>query len=701
MRKVQTMTGSRSCSVSRWGSARYARWCREGQGLLPLNPPQSVVTQSSLKNLAGKHTKPLSLGPKFTPSAATKTLADMAKHGRDPQLWKQYRQALRKDKEQWTAARLDRACEDWATYKSLTRGRRGWGEEYIVRTSDGHPIEAVTAHFEQVFHNDDRAGDMQEMESLRQAIDTSGGAVAFTPAEVAEALAKGKRGKAVGADQVPTELLQGLARNEESLQALTCFYNEILLTGEIPSDWDRSVATLLPKVVPPSCPKELRPIALASHVSKCFARLVLKRLEECLQVTGYKQCAAKGRQPADFLWTAIYMMQLSKEWKSDSYILKLDLKRAFDSVFRSRLARKIAGWCGPRFPFETKCLIRMLMSREVVLALPWLDYQIDANIGVKQGATESPALFAKLLDTLLHEIQHEHVSPVLEALPVDGNCYMDDVLAWKASISGLQSLLDALLPALSYYGLEVQPLKCQLLCVQGPRDRPLLLSGQKLFPLKLGDPLYVMNLPLHVDATETRMMEALIDKARKKYFGILHTLTSSAPLSKRLQLLNTVVFGVFRWILGVTFPSNAVQGMLNHFQFNCVRRMANLKRRGGGLWVEAETRTLRVARALIHKHEGRRWGDRHLEAYWDFLGHRVREGHRECPSAAGILSHFRGLGWWQAQQGIASGKRHGRHFPHLMNCERRVAESAGGVDWRNVAGDRANWYRDGCPRCRG
>ena len=600
-------------------------------------------------------------------------------------------QALRKDKEQWASDRVDRACEDWATYKSLTRGRKGWGEEYMVKAADEKPAEASAAHFTQVFHSEERAGDMQEMEALRQSLDLSAGVAAFSPAEVADAIGRGKRGKAVGADQVPTELLQCLGRNEESLGALTDFYNGILTAGELPPDWDLSVATLLPKVPAPARPKDLRPIALASHVSKGFARLILKRLEECLQVTGYKQCASKGRQPADFLWSAVHVIQLSKEWKTDSYILKLDLKRAFDSVFRSRLARKIVGWCGSRFPFETKCLIRMLMSREVILALPWMDHRIEANIGVKQGATESPVLFAKLLDSVLQELQYERVSPVLEELPVDGNCYMDDILTWKASIDGLQQLLDALLPALSFFGLEVQPLKCQLLCVQGPRDRALLLSGQKLYPLKQGDPLYVMNLPLHVDATETRLMEALIDKARAKYFGILHLLTSSAPLCKRIRLLNTVVFGVLRWIMGAIFPSNAIQSMVNHFQYNCVRRMANLKRQTGELWVEAEARTLRVARALVHKHEGMRWSDRRLGAYWDFLGHRVREGCREFASAAGILSHYRGLGWWQHQQRLAGGKRHKRHFPHLMNCERRVACLVGGTEWRDVAGDRARW----------
>ena len=191
----------------------------------------------------------------------------MAKSGRDAESWKRYRKALRKDKERWMADRLDKACEDWAVYKSLTRGKKGWGEEYMASTTDGNPIHSITQHFKGVFHDEERTGDMREMETLRQGIDTSGHITEFTVEEVADAMAKGKRGKAVGADQIPTELLQGLVKCEESLGALTRFYNEILRTGDPPQDWDRSIATLLPKASPPTQPKELRPITLAGKAA--------------------------------------------------------------------------------------------------------------------------------------------------------------------------------------------------------------------------------------------------------------------------------------------------------------------------------------------------------------------------------------------------------------------------------------------------
>ena len=112
-----------------------------------------------------------------------------------------------------------------------------------------------------------------------------------------------------------------------------------------------------------------------------------------------------------------------KEWKHDAYVLKLDIRKAFDTVSRFRLAQKVVQWADGSFPLEVRCLLRMLMSREVVLSLPWGDHAIDANVGVKQGATESPLLFAKLLDDVLSDIQQDHIGPVREEIPVDGACF--------------------------------------------------------------------------------------------------------------------------------------------------------------------------------------------------------------------------------------------------------------------------------------
>ena len=145
-------------------------------------------------------------------------------------------------------------------------------------------------------------------------------------------------------------------------------------------------------------------------------------------------------------------------------------------------------------------------------------------------------------------------------------------------------------------------------------------------------------------------MEHLLDRARSKFFGILHILTSNAPLKSRMRVLRTVVYGVLRWVVGILFPSKRLQVMLNQFECSCVRKMMGFKRRPGEFWIDFEQRSLRAARAMIFHHVGERWGDEFVKAYWTYTGHRVREGVKPNASVVGKLSWRRGLEWWRQQQ---------------------------------------------------
>ena len=107
----------------------------------------------------------------------------------------------------------------------------------------------------------------------------------------------------------------------------------------------------------------------------------------------------------------------------------------------------------------------------------------------------------------------------------------------------------------------------------------LVLDGQKLFPMKSGDPIMIMNLPVGVESTEKHVVELLIDKARAKLYGIRHILTSNAPIKSRMKILRTVVYGNIRWVVGILLPTKQLQFMLNHFECQCVRRMLGAKRR--------------------------------------------------------------------------------------------------------------------------
>ena len=654
-------------------------------------PDLPRVDQQSLSDLARGFTKPASLGRKFKASAAVKVLRDMAKHSRQAEDWKQYLSNLRREKTAWKEERLQQAATDWKVYRNLTKKRGAWGDEFMAKSEQRDPVANVVEHFAGVFQ-DKQVKDIAATLRATTAHLTEGREfVPFSEADVRQAVLKGKNGRAVGPDLIPVELLKNMVDSPVSLGSLTGFFNDILFTGDTPLEWDVSIATLIPKLCAPGEAKHLRPIALASHVAKTFSRLLLARMELALQPKGAKQFACKHRQPAEMAWLTTHVAHLSREWQADCYMLKLDMRRAFDSVGREKLANRIVEWAAADFPFETKCLIRLLASTEVILALPWDDVPLRANSGVKQGSTESPVIFSRLIDEILSSIEREGEGEVIPGLGNDGCAFMDDVITWKRTIVSLQDFVNELLPKLAAFGLHVQPTKSKLLCLRGARNVEIKLGEDIIKPMSEEETFTVLNLPVARENTEMKILYALLDKARGKFGGILHILTSRAPLKQRIQVLNKVVQGTFMWAVGILFPTSALQSTLNHFQYCCVRKMMGLKRLGGETWVDGEARMLRIARAMIHRLEEDRWGDRAVLAYWSFTGHRVRGLSHQCPSAAASVSHFRGLPWWSGEQATSSGRRHGRHFPFLMNGERRVARVTGSEEWRVAAMNRQQW----------
>ena len=251
--------------------------------------------------------------------------------------------------------------------------------------------------------------------------------------------------------------------------------------------------------------------------------------------------------------------------------------------------------------------------------------------------------------------------------------------------------MNELLPKLAEFGLHVQPSKSKLLCLMGSSKVKLRVGEDVVTPMSADETFTVLNLPIARDNTEMKILHSLIDKARGKFGGILHILTSSAPLKARIEVLNKVVQGTFAWTIGILFPTAAVQTTFNHFQYSCIRRMMGLKRVAKGTWVDGEAWMLRLARAMVHRMGEKRWGDCAVLAYWAFTGHRVRGAGLPFPSAAARLSDFRSLSWWNKEQSLASGRRRGRDFPFLMNGERRVARAVGSEDWRVVALNREQW----------
>ena len=107
--------------------------------------------------------------------------------------------------------------------------------------------------------------------------------------EVSTALKKMKDGKAVGPDNITTEMIKAL--EGFGIPTLTKLINNIYDTGHIPSDLSKSIFIALPKKPNANECENHRTISLMRHVTKILLRIIMMRIRnKILPEIAQEQC---------------------------------------------------------------------------------------------------------------------------------------------------------------------------------------------------------------------------------------------------------------------------------------------------------------------------------------------------------------------------------------------------------------------------
>ena len=86
-----------------------------------------------------------------------------------------------------------------------------------------------------------------------------------------------KKGKSVGVDNIPAELVQ--AGGEDVITALTTICSKIWQIGEWPTPWTQSLVITLPEKGNLQQCQNYRTISLNCHLSKVMLKIILNRLK--------------------------------------------------------------------------------------------------------------------------------------------------------------------------------------------------------------------------------------------------------------------------------------------------------------------------------------------------------------------------------------------------------------------------------------
>ncbi|CAE7264174.1 R1A1-element\ORF2 [Symbiodinium sp. CCMP2592] len=514
------------------------------------------LTVESLARMVVEHTKP-------KPSCAYKDPNNVkqafrrARTAKTRESWKAALELRRQARRVWERDRLNRASQcDWQAIRDIRlEGQLSWDSGFTdQQTEDPHQV--VERHFKGLYKGTPTS----------KTVVHDGPVVAFTSEEVIRAVGQMKSGKSVGLDGTCKELFQGIIDANGGAAHLAEFFTRILQHKDIPENWNHVLLVLLAKVAAPATPGDLRPIALGSGASKLFARLLLNRCLPRLGPRSPAQCARKHRQTADYVFSIWRVLELCREWHRPIACVKVDIRKAFDSVNKAKLISKLRARLGDTA--EMCCFERLLLDNKATLISPWGTSDFGLFTGIKQGSVESPSFFGLLMEEALEETSQKFswvsIPRVFEDFVHENALFMDDGLLWGPSTSIVAKKLEQFLSVLAGYGLVVNVAKCQLYCspdVMG--DRTMRVEGSLLRSVEA---IEIMGLSLRKGMTACELVQPLLTRAKNKFWSIKHLLRSKTALPGRLALFERVVAGAGLWCLAALPPDRAAMGLLNAVQ---------------------------------------------------------------------------------------------------------------------------------------
>ena len=376
-----------------------------------------------IQKLAVSITETRRRGQGFKESSQLKQLRQHALReqpgGERRNLWKAVRKLQLQEQRAWKKRAMHKIAEqDWNVKKVLVETSRDHSWEMALTEKDDWKT-ALRLHFEGIFHKQQPGGVATRMKKILHRLSYLCKNTPWQPFTMEDLYAirlKWKNGKSCGPDRVSHEGLKAMLPHPVWGERLRELFNDMLYTARIAENMEASVTVLLAKVTQPTEWGDTRPITLSSVLLKSFGQLLLRRSGDVIQTPARLQWCRRGRQGIELIMILRRIARMAHDWGLEFYIAKLDIRKAFDSVFQESLAQHVSETVGERggHPWEARAWVALLHAEKIAVQVAGEDIPIRQSNGVRQGAPESPvafgALVAKDLDTSISAAKHSKPS---------------------------------------------------------------------------------------------------------------------------------------------------------------------------------------------------------------------------------------------------------------------------------------------------
>ena len=282
--------------------------------------------------------------------------------------------------------------------------------------------------------------------------------------EVRKCLNKLKSGKAAGSSGIVAEMLK--AGGQLVAEKLWKFFGKVWDEGDVPKDWESGIVMPLFKKGDRMDLDNCRGIILIDVVGKVFSSILRDRLEKFYEGKIVEEQAGfrKGRGCVDQGFTLAQVVLKRLEVQKNTYLCFVDLKKAYDSVWREGLFRRMVD---DGVPGKLLSLVKR-WYKNVTVRVRVNDVEsawFESKVGVRQGDTLSPLLFNIFINGIVDKVKESGLGVKIGRETLSVLLFADDMVLVGNNEVELGNLVNKVKQYCDKWQLEVNVNKTKVVVV--------------------------------------------------------------------------------------------------------------------------------------------------------------------------------------------------------------------------------------------
>ncbi|CAB1103133.1 unnamed protein product [Ectocarpus sp. CCAP 1310/34] len=447
--------------------------------------------------------------------------------------------------------------------------------------------------FDQAFKKEVDAWAQKEEETSKADVGNVELEKEFTEDEVEACVNKLKCHKAAGADGIVNEFMKFGGKG--MIQLMVLLYNWVWKNEYTPSRWREGVVVNLFKKGDKTDPGNYRGITLLNTVGKVFCKLLNDRIVGVLEkehsISEGQAGFRKKRGCVDHVFTVGRIIQGRKRAGKPTYCFFLDVKKAYDTVWRNGLWKQLS-----KYGIKGKMWRVLKKMTECTKSAVMLDGELskffDIEQGVPQGCTLSPTLFQVFINDLLEVVEavRKGVKVGDTETSVSGMLFADDFVGMSDTPEGLQLQIDAAKKFTDKWRLSANVQKSAVMVCNENKEEPVEHRWKwGIEEIAVVDQYTYLGVEIAKDCSWNAHMSKVAEKGKARA-GKLHPILANRHLDTRIKLtvLKSVIVPPLEYAGEVWEGNKKVVKELEAAQMKAAKTILGCSRRTSNAAVRAE-----------------------------------------------------------------------------------------------------------------